>query len=115
MIQAIKDFLARNSKAPGVMALAVQYPDKSTGFQKCLLEIPDEALENAWRCVTETIPVLKLNQFPTARFRWIYGRAVVHCECRKDGSCLGVFASKENEEINHLELDRLVAEFQSLA
>jgi len=113
MSQVIEEFLKKNSSAVGVIALAVQYPDKTSSTQKCLGDIPDEALENAWRCVIEAVPVLKLNQFPTARFRWIYEQAVVHCECRKDGTCLGIFAAKENGMFNELELDRLVAEFHA--
>ena len=114
MNQAINEFLLRNTAVAGVIALAIQYPDKTSSTRKCIGEIPDEVLENAWRCVIETVPVLKLNQFPTARFRWIYEQAVVHCECRKDGTCLGIFTAKENGEVNELELDRLVAEFHAL-
>jgi hypothetical protein len=114
MNQAMGEFLERNATAPGVLALAIQYPDKTSATRKCSAEIPDEALENAWRCVTETAPILKLNQFPTARFRWVYEQAVVHCECRKDGTCLGIFSGRQNGELNETELARLVAEFHAL-
>ena len=111
MIQAIKDWLSRNAKAPGVLAFTVQFPDKTALMQKCAAEISSEALENSWRCVLETIPVLRLNRLPMGRFRWIYQSAIVHCESRQDGICLGIFTNKNP---NSAELDRLVAEFHAL-
>jgi len=114
MKKAIEEFFDRNAAAPGLIAMAVQHADKSSVTRKYQPEMADESLENAWRCMLETMPVLKLNHFPTARFRWIYENALIHCECRKDGSCLGIFAAKESGQFNELEVDRLVAEFHSL-
>ena len=114
MSETIKQFLTRNAKVPGLMALAVQYPDKSVNTQKCSRDFPGEVLENAWRSLMEAIPVLKLNQLPSARFRWVYTEAIVHCEYRKDGSCLGIFGARGNNELNDLEIDRLVAEFHAV-
>jgi hypothetical protein len=55
--------------------------------------------------------VLQLNRFPTARFRFVFGNAIVHCERRKDGTCLGIFSQK-NAPLG--ELERLVTEFHSI-
>ena len=97
-----------------MLAYAVQYPDRTGVTQKCAPGLSTEALENAWRCVLETIPVLKLNHFPTGRFRWIFEQAMVHCECRKDGVCLGIFTTKDPTLFRADELDRLVSEFHAL-
>ena len=114
MTQVIQQWLTRNAKAPGVLAFTVQFPDKSTLTQKCAAEISSEALENSWRCVLETIPVLRLNRFPMGRFRWVYQSAIVHCESRRDGICLGIFSNKDPNLFRPEELDRLVAEFHAL-
>jgi len=115
MIDVIKQWLSKNASAPGLLALTVQLPDKSALMQKCAAELSSEALENSWRCVLETIPVLRLNRFPMGRLRWIYQSAIVHCESRKDGICLGIFTSKDPNLFRAEELDRLVAEFHALA
>jgi hypothetical protein len=104
----------RNVNTPGVMAFGIYAPGRSTFIERCDKSLSPEALEKAWRCVTETIPVLQLNQFPTARFRFVYGEAVVHCERRHDGTCLGVFARKNPAEFQLNQLERLLTEFHGL-
>ena len=114
MMQVVQQWLVRNAQATGVLAFMVQYPDLTGATQKCVQEIASEALENAWRCVLETIPVLRLNRFPTGRFRWVYQQGMIHCECRRDGICLGIFTSKDPTMFHPEEVDRLVAEFHAL-
>ena len=110
----LKEWIARNTGAAGVLAFGVHAPGKSTYVQPCTDGLPAPGLENAWRCVAETIPVLQLNRFPTARFRFVYGEAVVHCERGRDGTCLGVFAQRNQELCPQAEVDRLLAEFHKL-
>ena len=114
MTDIIKQWLNRNANAPGVLAFLVQCSDKGALMQKCAAEISSEALDNSWRCVIETIPVLRLNRLPMGRFRWVYQSAIVHCECRRDGICLGIFTSRDPNRFRPEELDRLVAEFHAL-
>jgi hypothetical protein len=114
MKQILEQWFDRNGNVPGVLAFAVQYPDQTNSTQKCAPNITAEALDNAWRCVIETIPVLAMNNFPTARVRWVYEGGIVHCERRRDGLCLAIFASKDATSVNAGELDRLLAEFHAL-
>ena len=107
----MQDWIARNNSTPGVLALGVYSPGKTSVVQSCTPTFAPESLEKAWRAVTETISVLQLNRFPTARFRFIYAQVLVHCERRRDGACLGVFAQRM---LNESELDRLVSEFQAI-
>jgi hypothetical protein len=111
---SFQDWLGRNSRIPGLIGLAVSAPDKSSLLQVCTPNFLPEALDRAWRAVLETISVLQLNRFPTARFRFVYGIAIVHCERRRDGSCLGIFSKKSASEFSPAELDRLVAEFHTV-
>jgi hypothetical protein len=114
MKQVLQQWLDQNGAVPGILAFAVQYPDQSNSTQTCGTNISGEALDNAWRCVIETIPVLAMNNFPTARVRWVYESGVVHCERRRDGLCLAIFTSKDPSSFNPRELDRLLTEFHSL-
>ena len=108
-----QDWIKRNLGIPGVLGFGIYMPDKGGYIESCIGTFSTEALENAWRCVAETIPVMQLNRFPTARFRFVYTQAVVHCERRRDGTCLGVFAVK-GHQFEQDELHRLLGEFHSL-
>ena len=108
---SIQEWIARNNGTPGLMALGVYTPGKTGLIESCTPTFVPVALEKAWRAVIETISVLQLNRFPTARFRFVYAQVFVHCERSRDGSCLGVFAQRM---LSEAEIDRLVTEFQSI-
>jgi len=108
---SMQEWIARNNSTPGVLALGVYAPGKTSLVESCTATFGSDAIEKAWRAVTETISVLQLNRFPTARFRFVYSQVFVHCERRRDGACLGVFAQRM---LSDGELDRLVSEFQSI-
>ena len=114
MNPVIRQWIAQNAHTAGVLAFGLHAPDKSSFTLSCHPSFPPAALENAWRCVTETIPVLQLNRFPTARFRWIFKEVVLHCERRRDGICLGVFARNDAKAFDAAELERLLLEFHGL-
>src|SRR5262245_35845719 len=111
---SFQSWVQRNTNIPGLLALGIYSPGQNTFIERCEKTLSPEGLEKAWRCVTETIPVLQLNQFPTARFRFVYGDAVVHCERRQDGACLGVFARKDPARFHLADLERLLNEFHRL-
>ena len=114
MNPAIQQWIANNAGISGVLAFALHGPDKRSFTLSCHSSFPAEALENAWRCVAETIPVLQLNRFPTAWFRWVFKQVVLHCERRRDGTCLGIFAKNDAQLLDADELDRLLTEFHGL-
>src|SRR4051812_34422251 len=98
MTETLKQWLEKNSKAPGVLGFAVQSADKTSTARSSGAEISVEALEKAWRSVLEAIPVLQLNDLPTARIRWVFQQGIVHCERRRDGVSLGIFTSKSPDK-----------------
>jgi hypothetical protein len=110
----LQDWISRNTDASGVLAFGVYAPGKKSFIQPCTSSLSAPGLENAWRCVAETIPVLQLNRFPTARFRFVYGEAVVHCERGRDGTCLGIFAQRNEGTCPPAEIERLLTEFHAL-
>jgi hypothetical protein len=113
MNSALQQWIKNNAGMAGILAFAVQGADKSSFTLSCDSSFSPEALDNAWRCVGETIPVLQLNRFPTARFRWVFKHVVLHCERRRDGVCLGIFARNDGI-FDAKELDRLLVEFHGL-
>jgi hypothetical protein len=113
-MKSFQEWVARNSGTPGLLGLGIHAPGQTTLVESCIPSLLPQALEKAWRAVTETISVLQLNRFPTARFRFIYVSAVVHCERRRDGVCLGIFAQKSGNEFPSAEIDRLLTEFHAI-
>jgi hypothetical protein len=107
-------WLKSKSGLPGLLGLGIYAAGKPTLVQACNSAVSEPALDNAWRCVAETIPVLQLNQFPTAGFRFVFGQAFVHCERRPDGTCVGVCASRDDKVFSADELEQLLAEFHAL-
>ena len=108
-----QDWIEGNLGIPGVLGFGIYTQDKDGFVASCVSTFSPQALENAWRCVAETIPVMQLNRFPTGRFRFVYHNAVVHCERRRDGTCLGVFATR-GHQFEQDELYRLLNEFHAL-
>jgi len=98
---------------PGVLGFGIYTSGQGSFVESSATTFSAQALENAWRCVAETIPVMQLNRFPTARFRFVYTQAVVHCERRRDGTCLGVFAVK-GHQFEQDGLYQLLNEFHAL-
>lgn len=111
---AFSNWLNANKSLPGLLGLAISAPGRPALVENCNTTISKAALENAWRCVTETFPVIQLNQFPTACFRFVFGQAVVHCERREDGTCVGIFAPRDSQTFSPDEIQRLLAEFHAL-
>lgn len=112
-VNRLQQWIQSKLGIPGVLGFGIYTPAKGTFIESCASTFAPQALENAWRCVAETIPVLQLNRFPTARFRFVYHHAVVHCERRRDGTCLGVFAVR-GHQFEHDELYNLLSEFHAL-
>ena len=106
-------WLASNKTVAGLLALVVYVPCQPALIETCGSSTPG-AFENAWRSLAETIPVLQLNDFPAGCFRFLFQQALVHCERRQDGICVGVFARHGQTRIAPAQLDRLLAEFHAL-
>lgn len=112
-VASLQQWLRGKVGIPGVLGFGIFTVNHGSFVESCASAFSPNALENAWRCVAETIPVMQLNRFPTARFRFVYTQAVVHCERRRDGTCLGIFAVK-GHQFEQEELYRLLNEFHAL-
>ena len=59
--------------------------------------------------------VLPMNKISPGRLRWVYERALLHCERRTDGACLGVFTLRDEQSFDRDGLARMFTEFQMLS
>ena len=98
----------------GVLACGVRHPDKTSATRSWSGAFPEGALENAWRCVGDTYQVLKLNHLPGERMRWVYEQALLYCERRKDGTCLGIFTARDPQAVDLAGLAGLIENFHAL-
>jgi hypothetical protein len=107
-------WLSENKTVAGLLALVVSAPGQTALIEECGSSFPGASFDTGWRCLAETISVLQLNDFPTGCFRFIFEQALVHCERREDGVCIGVFASRGGNQLPAEQLDRLLSEFHAL-
>ena len=107
-------WLAAKKTVAGLLALVVYVPGQAALIETCGSSTPHTNFEHAWRSLSEAIPVLQLNDFPTASFRFVFEQALIHCERRQDGVCIGVFARHGQTRLPPAQLERLQAEFHAL-
>jgi len=115
MNELINQWFEQSSPFQGILACGVRYSEQSASSKTWADGFSEMAVENALRCVADFFQVLAMNRIPPARLRWVYEGALLHCERRQDGTCLGVFTTKDVETVDLAALDRYFAEFQALA
>lgn len=111
---AIIPWLAANKTVAGILALVVAVPGQPAMIEQSVSSFAGASFEVAWRSLVETIPVLQLNSFPTGCFRFVFEHAVLHCERREDGVCIGVFARRGQSQLAPAQLERILGEFHKL-
>ncbi|HYV32813.1 MAG TPA: hypothetical protein VEO53_17120 [Candidatus Binatia bacterium] len=114
MKESLSQWLSRRARLRGVLACGVRFPDKTSLTQCWSSEFTAPSLENAWRCASDAFQVLRLNFFPNERVRWVYEKATLHCACREDGTCLGIFTAKDRGTVDAAEIERVMSEFCAL-
>ena len=114
MNESLNQWLSRRSRLRGVLACGVRFPDKTSLTQSWSSEFATQSLEHAWRCASDAFQVLGVNSFPNERVRWVYEKALLHCSCREDGICLGIFTANDRGASDPAEIERLIAEFCAL-
>jgi hypothetical protein len=115
MIELINQWFEQSSPFQGILACGVRYSEQAASSKTWSDGYSEMAVENALRGVADFFQVLQMNRIAPARLRWIYGNALLHCERRPDGTCLGVFTAKDTASIDLDALERYFAEFQAIA
>ena len=99
----------------GIQACCIRHGDQSSTSKSWADGFEDLALDIAMRSVSDVQQVLQFNQISPGRLRWVYERALLHCERRSDGVCLGVFTRRDEQSFDREGLERMFLEFQALS
>ena len=99
----------------GIQACCIRHIDQSSVSKTWADGFDELALDNAMRCISDVYQILQFNKIPPGRLRWVYENALLHCERRSDGACLGVFTLRDEQSFDREGLARMFAEFQSLS
>lgn len=115
MKEAFQQWLEHLAATPGLLACGVRFPDRNSLNRSWSAEFPNSALDHAWRCVADTFDVLRLNQLPEMRLRWVFSHAVLYAERRPDGVLLGLVTTRDpwGEDVSGLE--QIVTDFHAVA
>jgi hypothetical protein len=114
MANVFEQWLTNKPRLGGVHAWGIHLPDNTTFTESYSDMFPSSALENAWRCMADTLQVIRLRRFPERRARWVFERAWMFCTIRPDGVFLGIFTSNQLEQVNWAGLEQMMDEFLRL-
>lgn len=115
MKELLIQWFEQSSPFEGIVACGLQFHDQGSVVKSWAEGFEDAAVEQALRHVADGFQLLQLNRSNSARLRWVYSNALLHCERRPEGSCLAVFTKRNLDEVDLDGLERYFGEFQSLA
>lgn len=115
MKELVNQWFEQTAPFQGILACGLRHPDQSAISKTWTDGFPELAVDNAIRCATDLYQVMALNRIAPGRVRWVYQGAVLCCERRADGTCLGVFISRDERLLDSAGVERIFGEFQSLA
>jgi hypothetical protein len=107
-------WLARNTKVKGVLACGVRYADQTTFNQISSPAFSSAALDNSWGCVASTFDFLKQQKSEVDQMCWVFERYHLFCAQRPDGTCLGVYVAKGEDQHDPAAVNKMIAEFKTL-
>lgn len=115
MKELVNQWFEQSAPFEGILACGLRFPDQTSVSKTWADGFEGGAVENALRCVVDGFQVVQLNRINPSRLRWVYSAALLYCERRQDGTCLGVFTAKDVESVDLNALERLFGEFQTVA
>ena len=110
-----EQWLQQAPRPAGVMAWGMQLPDRTTINRSFWDGFPEASLNNAWRCVADTLHVLRSQRCPGQRIRWVFEHHWIYCAVRPDGAFFGVFTTNQSAEIDEPLLEHMLMDFLALA
>jgi hypothetical protein len=114
MANAFEQWLISKPKLAGIYGWGIRLPDRTTFSESYSELFPVNALNNAWRCVADTLQVIRLHRFPERRVRWVFEHGWLLCSIRPDGIFLGVFTANQIEQVNWAGVELMLEEFNRL-
>lgn len=114
MKDLVNQWFEQSAPFEGILACGVRHADLSAVAKTWADGFTEMAVENALRCVVDVFQVLQFNRIAPGRLRWVYQGALLHCEKRRDGTCLGIFTGRDVANVDQVGLERFFSEFQAL-
>jgi len=114
MKDMVNQWFEQSAPFEGILACGLRHTDQSAAMKTWADGFTEMAVENALRCIADVFQVLQFNRIAPGRLRWVYQGALLHCERRGDGICLGVFTRRDVSAVDQAGLDRFFSEFQAL-
>lgn len=114
MENVFQQWLISKPKLAGIFGWGIRLADRTT-FSESYSELyPINALDNAWRCMADTLQVIRLHRFPERRIRWVFEHGWLFCSIRSDGAILGIFTANQIEQVNWAGVELMMEEFLRL-
>ncbi len=107
-------WLSQNLGIHGVLAGGLRYADGRAFSQTFSTALPQPACDNALRVLVDIFRLLQAQKLPGEKTRITYENAVLHAARRKDGTCLGVFTLKDENDFDGEAMARLLDDFLAL-
>ena len=115
MKELINQWFEQSTPFEGILACGIRFVDQSSVCKTWTDGFEENAVGNALRCVVDGYQAAQSNRIVPNRLRWVYAGALLYCERRQDGACLGVFTARNAEAVDMEGLERFFSEFQSVA
>ncbi len=110
----LKKWLSDKTSIRGVLGCGIYFPDQSILGSSASNEFSTKAMENAWRCLSETFQAFKTQDIPSLHVQWLYQNATLHGSMRNDGLCLGIFTRLNQEDFDLESIKQMIHDFQHL-
>lgn len=110
----LKKWLSEKSSIRGLLGCGIYFPDQSILGNSVSNEFSAKALENAWRCLSETIQSFRSQEIQSHHVQWMFEKAILHGSMRSDGVCLGIFTKVNQEDFDLVSIQNVIQEFQNL-
>ena len=115
MQEQVHNWLTEMMKVPGVLACCIRAPDRKTVSRSNSTPFTPIALENAARCLSDTIQVIHSNRFPMQFVRWVYENYFLYGISREDGHCLAILTRRKSvPNLQTADFERIANEFRQL-
>ncbi len=113
--EGLENWLDSVPPLAGVLACGMRMPDRSTVNRSFDDGFPDASLDNAWRCVADTLQVLRSQRLPGRRLCWTYENHLLHCAVRPDGAFLGIITTSKPDALDEVGVEDALISFTSLS
>lgn len=111
----ISQWFEQSAPFEGIQACCLRHVDQTCVSKAWADGYEGMVLDLAMQRVSETFQILQQNRLPQSRLRWIYESAMLHCERRNDGTCIGVFTLRDGQSFDRDGLERMFSEFHALS